>query len=106
MSCARPAAPPLASPRCSIKVPEPEPADLTALARISAAAAIAAAQAAFPGAPVRALLLENAKGCLIYRVFLGSGLEVQVDAGTGQVLPSESEDEEEYQDLKDQKKKR
>jgi len=31
---------------------------------------------------------------------------VQVDAGTGQVLPSESEDEEEYQDLKDQKKKR
>jgi len=76
---------------CSIKVPEPEPTDLTSLARISADKAMAAALAAYPGSRVRRVELKNENGCLVYAVSLSNGLEVKVDAGNGQVLHTESE---------------
>ena len=104
-SPAGPASPQLFVPSCSLKVPEPEPADLTSLAKISAEKAMAAAQAAYPGSRVRALTLENENGCLVYGVLLSNGLEVKVDAGNGLVLRSTSEDDEEYQEPKSQMKK-
>lgn len=90
---AGPAAPPLFPAACSTRVPVPEPADLTPLARISADKAMAAALSAYPGARVKALALENEDGCLVYRLLLSNGLEVKVDAGNGRVLRSEPEDE-------------
>lgn len=83
---------------CSIKVPEPEPADLSTLAKIKADQAMAAALAAFPGAAVRKVELGNENGCLVYDVALSNGLEVKVDAGNGAVLhkaPANSEDDDE-----------
>lgn len=71
---------------CSVKVPEPEPADLSTLAKIKADQAMAAAQAAFPGVAVRKVELENENGCLVYSVDLSNGMEVKVDAGNGSVL--------------------
>lgn len=91
---AGPASPRLSSPDCSIKVPEPEPADLTILAKIPVDQAMAAALAAYPGSRVRAVALENENGCLVYNVLLSNGLEVKVDAGTGQVLHQEAAEEE------------
>ncbi len=76
---------------CTIKVPEPEPADLTSLAKISADKAMAAALAAYPGSRVRRVELKNENGCLVYAVSLSNGLEVKVDAGNGQVLSTESD---------------
>jgi len=105
-SPAGPASPQLSAPSCSIRVPEPEPVDLTSLAKIPANKAMAAAQAAYPGSRVRALALENDNGCLVYRVLLSNGLEVKVDAGNGLVLRSASEDDEDYQEPKIQMKKR
>lgn len=93
------ATPQLSASSC-IKVPEPEPVDLTSLAKISADKAMAAALAAYPGSRVRGLTLENENGCLVYSVLLSNGLEVKVDAGNGQVLRDESEDGEEYQESK------
>ena len=104
-SLAGPAGPQLSVPSCSIKVPEPEPVDLTSLAKIPAERAMAAALAAYPGSRVRALALENENGYLVYSVLLSNGLEVKVDAGNGQVLRSTSEDDEEYQEPKGQTKK-
>lgn len=75
---------------CSIKVPEPEPADLSTLAKIKADQAMAAAQAAFPGAAVKKVELDNENGCLVYSVELRNGGEVLVDAGNGTVLRKES----------------
>ena len=75
---------------CSIKVPEPEPADLSTLAKIKADQAMAAAQAAFPGAAVKKVELDNENGCLVYSVELRNGGEVLVDAGNGAVLRQES----------------
>lgn len=103
---AGPAAPPLSPPACSIKVPVPEPADLTPLARISADKAMAAALAAYPGARVKALALENEDGCLVYRLLLSNGLEVKVDAGNGLVLRAVPEDEGEDQEPVQPKKRR
>jgi len=71
---------------CSIKVPEPEPADLSTLAKIKADQAMASAQSAFPGAAVKKVELDNENGCLVYSVFLSNGLDVKVDAGNGSVL--------------------
>lgn len=79
---------------CSIKVPEPEPADLAPLAKITATQAMAAAQAAYPGAQVKKVELENENGCLVYAVELTNGLELKVDAGTGQVVHREQEENE------------
>lgn len=79
---------------CSIKVPEPEPANLASLAKISANQAVSAAQAAYPGAQVKKVELENENGCLVYAVELSNGLELKVDAGTGRVVHQEQEEEE------------
>jgi uncharacterized membrane protein YkoI len=74
---------------CSIKVPEPEPADLSTLAKIKADQAMAAAQAAFPGTAVKKMELDNENGCLVYSVVLSNDMEVKVDAGNGAVLHQE-----------------
>lgn len=74
---------------CSIKVPEPEPRDLSTLAKIKADQAMAAAQAAFPGTAVKKMELDNENGCLVYSVVLSNGMEVKVDAGNGSVLHQE-----------------
>jgi len=79
---------------CSIKVPEPEPDDLSTLAKITADKAMAAAQAAYPGARAQIVELENENGCLIYSVNLSNGLEVKVDAGNGTVFRPEREESE------------
>jgi hypothetical protein len=99
------ASPQLSAYSCSVKVPEPEPVDLTSLAKIPADKAMAAALATYPGSRVRALALENENGCLVYSVLLSNGLEVKVDAGNGQVVRSISEDDEDYQELKGQNKR-
>jgi len=75
---------------CSIKVPTPEPADLSALAKIKAGEAMAAAKKAFPGIAVQKVELDNENGCLVYSVELRNGGEVLVDAGNGAVLRKES----------------
>jgi len=83
---------------CSIKVPKPEPADLAALAKITAEQAMAAAQAAYPGSKVQKVELENENGCLVFCVSLSNGLEVKVDAGTAAVLRHEQGDSEDEDD--------
>ena len=100
------AGPQLSAFRCSIKVPEPEPVDLTLLAKIPAEKAMSSALAAYPGSRVTALTLENDDGCLVYSVLLSNGLEVKVDAGNGLVLRSSSEDDEEYQEPNQSKKRK
>jgi hypothetical protein len=79
---------------CSIRVPKPEPRNLSALAKITADQAMAAARAAYPGSRVQRVELENENGCLVYGVSLSNGLEVKVDAGTGAILYQEQEDSE------------
>jgi hypothetical protein len=74
----------------SIKVPEPEPRNLAALSKITAAQAMAAAQTAYPGSKVEKVALENENGYLVYAVNLSNGLEVEVDAGNAKVLHTES----------------
>ena len=80
---------------CSIKVPEPEPRDLSTLAKIKADRAMAAAQAAFPGTAVKKMELDNENGCLVYSVVLSNGMDVKVDAGNGKVVHQESAGQEE-----------
>jgi len=77
---------------CSIKVPKPEPTNLSGLAKITSDQAMAAARAAYPGSRVQRVELENENGCLVYCVSLSNGQEVKVDAGTGSLLPQEQED--------------
>lgn len=74
---------------CTVKVPEPEPKDLSSLAKIEADAAIGAALTANPGTAVTRLKLENENGCLVYSVRLNNGHEVLVDAGNGSVISSQ-----------------
>lgn len=80
----------------SVAVGDPEPADLSALAKITPEQAQAAALAANPGTTVTKTELENADGYLVYGVELSNGTDVKVDAGDGKVLriepvdPSES----------------
>jgi len=83
---------------CSIKVSKPEPANLSALAKITAEQAMAAAQAAYPGSKVQKVQLENENGCLVFCVNLSNGLEVKVDAGTAAVLRHEQGDSENEDD--------
>lgn len=80
---------------CSIKVPNPEPANLAALAKITVAQAMAAALAAYPGSRVQTVFLANENGCLIFSVQLSNGLEVKVDAGNAAMLGTDQEDVEE-----------
>lgn len=75
---------------CSIKVPNPEPADLSTLAKIKAQDAITAAKKAYPGIAVKNAELDNENGCLVYSVELRNGGEILVDAGNGKVLRKES----------------
>jgi uncharacterized membrane protein YkoI len=82
---------------CSIKVPEPEPRDLSTLAKIKADQAMAAAQAAFPGVAVKKVELDNENGCLVYSVDMSNGMEVLVDAGNGVVLKKETAEAEEHE---------
>ncbi len=80
------------SSTCSIKVPEPEPRDLSSLAKIKADVALAAALAANPGTAVTKVQLENENGCLVYDVRLNNGMDVKVDAGTGAVVKKQPVD--------------
>jgi hypothetical protein len=90
---------------CSVKVPEPEPKDLSSLAKVKADAAIGAALAANPGTAATEVKLENENGCLVYSVHLNNGLEVRVDAGKGTVVHSQPNDshekESEYGDARE-----
>jgi len=70
-----------------------EAAALQGKATISAADAEAAALAANPGATVVKTELDNENGVLVYSVELSSGLDVKVDAGDGQVLYTEQDDD-------------
>jgi len=80
---------------CSIKVPEPEPANLATLAKITPDQAKAAAQAARPGSQVKQVELENENGCLVYDVEFVDGWEIKIDAGNGKVLDQHQEGPEE-----------
>ena len=71
-------------------MPNPEPADLSALAKIKAQDAINAAKKAYPGIAVKNAELDNENGCLVYSVELRNGGEILVDAGNGTVLRKES----------------
>jgi uncharacterized membrane protein YkoI len=78
---------------CSITVPDPEPEDLSSLALITVDQAQDAAQAVYPGTTVIEVELDNENGCLVYSVELSNGLEVKVDAGNGEILHVESDDD-------------
>ncbi len=90
---------------CSVKVPKPEPKDLSSLAKIKADAAMGSALNAYPGAVVTKLKLENENGCLVYSVHLNNGSEVLVDAGKGTVLHSQAavshEDQSEHEETEE-----
>lgn len=75
---------------CSIKVPNPAPKDLSALAKINADTAMSAAKQAYPNIAVKKVELDNENGCLVYSLELKNGGEVLVDAGNGKVLRQES----------------
>ncbi len=51
----------------------------------------AIALAEYPGANVAATELENEGGTLLYSIELDNGAEVELDANTGAILPTESE---------------
>ena len=59
---------------------------------ISAADAEAAALAANSSATVIKTELDNENGVLVYSVELSNGKDVKVDAGTGEILYTESDD--------------
>jgi uncharacterized membrane protein YkoI len=80
---------------CSIKVPEPEPKDLSSLANIKANSALAAVLATNPGTTATKVELENENGCLVYSIRLNNGLDVKVDAGKGVVLKTQPADSDE-----------
>jgi len=60
-------------------------------ASISAEEAMAAAEAANPGAKALEVELENENGVLVYEVEMDDGLEVMVDAANGNILGTEAE---------------
>jgi uncharacterized membrane protein YkoI len=74
---------------CSIKIPQPAPADLATLAKITAQDALTTAEKAYPGMAVKQVELDNENGCLVYSIELSNGGEVLVDAGNGKVLRRE-----------------
>ena len=78
---------------CSITVPDPEPEDLSSLALITAVQAEEAALAAYPDATIEEVELDNENGCLVYSVELSNALDVKVDAGNGDILRVESDDD-------------
>jgi|GEM_PF-4284132 len=78
---------------CSVQVPDPEPADLTSLAKISADQARDVALGLYPGEEVVEVELDNEDGCLVFGIEFAGGHEVKVDAGNGKVLYEESDAE-------------
>ena len=80
---------------CSVTVPDPEPEDLSSLALITADQAREAALAAYPGATVTEVELDNENGCLVYSVELNEDMDVMVDAGNGTILGIETDDDHE-----------
>jgi uncharacterized membrane protein YkoI len=64
---------------------------LQSQAKIPASDAETAALAANPGATVTKSEIDNENGALVYSVELSNGSDVKVDAGTGQVLHTEQE---------------
>ncbi|HHY47309.1 MAG TPA: hypothetical protein GX506_08450 [Firmicutes bacterium] len=70
----------------SIAVPQEESAKLASLAKISIDQAIAKALEANPGTTVVKAELDDENGYLVYSVGLNNGLDVKVDAGTGQIV--------------------
>ena len=68
-----------------------ESAALQGKATITAADAEAAALAANPGATVVKTELDNENGALVYSVELSNGADVKVDAGTGGILFTNSD---------------
>jgi hypothetical protein len=84
---------------CAITVPDPEPADLSSLAKITADSAKAVALQANPGTTATKVELDNENGCLVYSVKLSNGSDVKVDAGNGAILhvePAGADDEQEH----------
>jgi uncharacterized membrane protein YkoI len=78
---------------CSVTVPDPEPANLASLAKITAEDAKVKALTGQPdGTTVIEVELENEDGCLVYGVELSDGSEVTIDAGNGEVLQVEPAD--------------
>jgi len=75
----------------SIKIVDPEPTDLTTLAKITAEQAGTAAVATALGATVTKVDLDAEDGYLVYTVELDNGTEVTVDAGDGTVLLTENQ---------------
>jgi hypothetical protein len=75
---------------CSITVPDPEPTDLSSLAKITADSAKAVALQTNPGTTITKVELDNENGCLVYSVELSNGLDVKVDAGNGALLHVET----------------
>lgn len=71
---------------CTVQVPEPEPANLAALAGVTMAQAESIALATFPGTRVLASELENENGCLVYGFALDDGTDAKIDAGDGTFL--------------------
>lgn len=89
--------------QASIKVPQPEPKDLTALAKVTEEQAKQAALNANPGATVKNASLENEVGNLVWGIELSNGSDVKIDAGNGSVLKTEKADQVEQQKEKGQK---
>jgi uncharacterized membrane protein YkoI len=87
---------------CSVTVPDPEPEDLSSLALITADEAQEATLAAYPGATVIEVELDNENGCLVYSVELDGDRDVKVDAGNGVILSIESDDDHDDGDHQDE----
>jgi uncharacterized membrane protein YkoI len=71
---------------------ETDQAALQAQAKITTEAAQQTALEANPGATVLKSELDDENGTLVYSLQLSNGLEVKVDASTGQILKSEPAD--------------
>jgi uncharacterized membrane protein YkoI len=70
-----------------------EAAALQGMATITAEEAKSAAVAANAGAAAVRVELDNENGVLVYSVKMSNGLDVKVDAGNGQVLHVEQDDD-------------
>lgn len=90
--------------QASIKVPEPEPKDLSTLAKVTEEQARQAALNANPGTTVKSAGLENENGNLAWGVELSNGTDVKVDAGNASVLKSEQAGQEDQQKEQGQEK--
>ena len=65
------------------------PANLAKMAKLNLSQAMQAAAAANPGTSTVGVELDNENGFLVYSVTLNNGLDVKVDAGTGQIVHTE-----------------